>query len=68
MSDINTAVVDSLKTLDPDRPIREADIGQNWREMAWSLMTRGGHGRSQVFPDCVNQLTIDTPAQSSNML
>jgi hypothetical protein len=27
-SDINTAVVDSLKALDPDRPIREADIGQ----------------------------------------
>ena len=25
MSDINTAVVDSLKVLDPDRPIREAD-------------------------------------------
>ena len=26
MSDIDTAVVDSLKVLDPDRPIREADI------------------------------------------
>ena len=26
MSDINTAVVDSLKVLDPNRPIREADI------------------------------------------
>jgi hypothetical protein len=25
-SDIDTAVVDSLKTLDPNRPIREADI------------------------------------------
>ena len=25
-SDIDTAVVDSLKTLDPRRPIREADI------------------------------------------
>jgi hypothetical protein len=25
-SDIDTAVVDSLKALDPDRPIREADI------------------------------------------
>jgi hypothetical protein len=25
-SDINTAVVDSLKALDPNRPIREADI------------------------------------------
>ena len=26
MSDIDTVVVDSLKTLDPNRPIREADI------------------------------------------
>ena len=25
MSDIDTAVVDSLKALDPERPIREAD-------------------------------------------
>ena len=29
MSDIDTAVVDSLKVLDPKRPIREADIGQH---------------------------------------
>ena len=29
VSDIDTAVVDSLKVLDPKRPIREADIGQN---------------------------------------
>ena len=27
MSDIDTAVVDSLKVLDPKRPIRDADIG-----------------------------------------
>ena len=26
MSDIDTAAVDSLKVLDPNRPIREADI------------------------------------------
>ena len=26
MSDIDTGVVDSLKALDPERPIREADI------------------------------------------
>ena len=26
-SDVDTVVVDSLKALDPDRPIREADIG-----------------------------------------
>ena len=29
MSDINIAVVDSLKVLDPNRPIREADMGVN---------------------------------------
>ena len=28
VSDIDTAVVDNLKVLDPKRPIREADIGQ----------------------------------------
>jgi len=28
VSDIDTGVVDSLKVLDPRRPIREADIGQ----------------------------------------
>jgi hypothetical protein len=27
VSDIDTAAVDSLKVLDPKRPIREADIG-----------------------------------------
>ena len=26
MSDIDTVVVDSLKALDPERPIREADV------------------------------------------
>ena len=28
MSDIDTVVVDSLKTLDPKRPIREGDIAR----------------------------------------
>jgi hypothetical protein len=27
VSDIDTAVVDSLKALDPNPPIREADVG-----------------------------------------
>ena len=30
MSDIDTAAADSLKVLDPERPIREADIGMRW--------------------------------------
>ena len=29
MSDIDTAMVDSLKALDLNRPIREADIGRD---------------------------------------
>ena len=32
MSDINTALVDRLKALDPNRPIREADITCYWTE------------------------------------
>ena len=32
VSDIDTAVVDSLKVLDPKRPIREADIPRFWSE------------------------------------
>jgi hypothetical protein len=31
VSDIDTVVVDSLKALDPERPIREADIDERCR-------------------------------------
>jgi hypothetical protein len=31
VSDIDTGVVDSLKALDPERPIREADVGEESR-------------------------------------
>jgi len=31
VSDIDTVVVDSLKVLDPKRPIREADIARSSR-------------------------------------
>jgi len=31
VSDINTALVDRLKALDPNRPIREADMEIRWR-------------------------------------
>jgi hypothetical protein len=34
VSDIDTAVVDSLKVLDPKRPIREADIMATRHERA----------------------------------
>jgi hypothetical protein len=33
VSDINIAVVDGLKALDPQRPIREADITDNGRHV-----------------------------------
>ncbi len=36
MSDIDTVVVDSLKVLDPKRPIREADMADA-REFSHSL-------------------------------
>ena len=41
MSDIDTVVVDSLKALDPGRPIREADMANHfspisiYEDMAW---------------------------------
>ena len=34
MSDIYTAVVESLKVLDPKRPIREADVGRTFPDVA----------------------------------
>ena len=51
MSDIDIAAVDSLKVLDPNRPIREADI------------KRGGDGREErradVRVDSLKGLTND---------
>jgi len=38
VSDIDTGVVDSLKVLDPDRPIREADI----KRASWADNPRTG--------------------------
>ena len=35
MSDIDTAVADSLKVLDLKRPIREADIGVTHRQVSF---------------------------------
>jgi hypothetical protein len=36
-SDIKTAAVDSLKVLDPERPIREADIhGRRTRDLVFA--------------------------------
>ena len=43
VSDIDTAVVDSLKVLEPKRPIREADIGQAVYGRVYEFMTQSGH-------------------------
>ena len=40
MSDIDTGVVDSLKALDPDRPIREADIAGCDRGTPFKIIAR----------------------------
>ena len=39
-SDVDTAVVDSLKALDPDRPIREADIVMFFWSLLWLSIYR----------------------------
>ena len=39
MSDIDTEAADSLKALDPKRPISEADIGMRWSRKAPLRMT-----------------------------
>ena len=53
MSDIDTAVVDSLKVLDPKRPIREADINRRgWLNLAASdsfNICRRRYGRLAKF-------------------
>ena len=43
MSDIDTVVVDSLKVLDPKRPIREADMARLAAGSTRSQMTRFGN-------------------------
>ena len=40
VSDIDTAAADSLKVLDPKRPIREADIALRPRRVRFSLRSR----------------------------
>ena|SRR6516162_917888 len=59
VSDIDTAVLDSLKVLDPNRPIREADIGDapnhvRFRGVERTLRTTSGGAVHQVaaYRDC----------------
>ena len=66
MSDIDTAVVDSLKALDPKRPIREADIGQHfmlqWRSclhMRRPLRAKLVAAHAYPFRAIANWLDVD---------
>src|SRR6202035_591087 len=43
VSDIDAAAADSLKVLDPKRPIREADISQVAAESSNRRISRGDH-------------------------
>ena len=43
VSDIDTAAMDSLKVLDPEWPIREADMAGIAARSTRSRMTRNGH-------------------------
>ena len=45
MSDIDTAAADSLKVLDPERPIREADMVGNADRSTRSRMTHSNIGK-----------------------
>jgi hypothetical protein len=51
VSDINTVVVDSLKALDPERPIREADIQLGSARYEYTLLAFISCGRSRQGDD-----------------
>jgi len=40
-SDVDTVMVDSLKALDPNRPLREADIHRHFRHTGLTHTMRG---------------------------
>jgi hypothetical protein len=56
VSDIDTVVVDSLKALDPKRPIREADIAQCSRHVRFVLGTDIVRPATQASGDLVDQV------------
>jgi hypothetical protein len=57
-SDIDTVVVDSLKALDPNRPIREADIQASIAQPSLSRR-QGTDSAARVRPNILNtSLTV----------
>jgi hypothetical protein len=59
VSDIDIAVVDSLKALDPERPIREADISTVVPRVCSAL--RSGHSIKHPF----GELSLGTKTPST---
>jgi hypothetical protein len=63
VSDIDTAVVDSLKVLDPKRPIREADIPTAPAFVRfWATADKGGFWPGMVCPlmtDSVEKVSVN---------
>ena len=65
VSDIDTAVADSLKVLDPNRPIREADINGRakpagrgrYRKMREALWVHPFGGSSRSRTRCVTAIS-----------
>src|SRR5471032_2827693 len=57
VSDIDTAVVDSLKALDPKRPIREADMPVR---AALTMMLRAGSTPSYASPNARQSAAFHT--------
>ena len=62
MSDIDTALVDSLKALDPKRPIREARHSHRSKntQLFDHLVGAGEHGRRNGKPECLGILRLST--------
>ena len=64
MGDIDTAAADSLKTLDPKRPIREADIvpDQHNRGVGLIGLVRNYHHSAALFaPNSKFTLALGVP-------
>ena len=57
MSDIDTALVDRLKALDPKRPIREADIGRLFDDL---IGQRQAHLVETESPSALAVLRLST--------
>jgi len=54
VSDIDTRVVDSLKALDPDRPIREADMQRTGSCLLWA------NSGTSTFTDALFRASLTT--------